>query len=386
MSNIYDILKEIIWGKDIINVERDTYVQIKKHSIGALAASSLPRIVTSDAIKNEWTQSIIQQIAYNTRCIYLQKTMPITVPYVILKGTSAAQYYPHPEYRSLGDIDIITRREDFDKAYQEYLNNGYIIVKQLDREVGFGKNGVIVELHRFFSSLNDPNQAQYLDDLIIENINDSHVLPDEINGLVLLEHIDQHLENGLGLRQIIDWMMFVDKCLPDNKWPSFQRLAEQIGLVTLAVVTTKMCEMYLGLPQREWCSKADIKLCKQLMEYITVCGNFGVSRSDSISTGDNVFYLSSTRKSLFSLLQTRGMENWKAAHDYVFLRPFAWVYQLFRYVIKGLGREDAHMSIKREYLSAKERSRMFRELGVRQASKGLAVYRDGKYTVRKTSI
>lgn len=297
--------------------------------------------------------------------------IPITVPYAVLKGTTASQYYPYPEYRSLGDIDIITRKEDYDKAYQELVDNGYKIIKKLDREVGFEKNGVVVELHRFFASLKDHRQAQYLDDLIVNNIDDTHVLPDEINGLVLLEHIYQHLENGLGFRQIIDWMMFVDKCLPDDKWQSFQRMAEKIGLERLAVVTTKMCEMYLGLPKREWCNKADTLLCKQLIDYISACGNFGVSRSDSISTGDNVFYMSFTRKSFFSLLQTRGLENWKAAH-YSILRPFAWIYQLFRYIKRGIYRENASSNIIMEYKSAKQRNNLFRKLGVRQGKRGFA--------------
>lgn len=379
MSNLLETIKDIFWSQSMIEVDQDTYVQFRNHSIHALAASAMSRFVISEELKNKWSQSILKQISYNAHCVFLEKRLPITVPYVVLKGTSASQYYPHPEYRALGDIDIITKREDFDKAYQELQDDGYVVVKELEREVGLVKNNVMIELHRYFASLNNPEQAKYLDDLIIQNINDSHVLPDEINGIVLLEHIDQHLENGLGMRQIIDWMMFVDKCLPDNKWQTFKVHAGRIGLETLAVVTTKMCEMYLGLPQREWCSKADERLCKQLMDYICACGNFGVSRSENISTGDNVFYLSKTVKSFFSLLQERGLENWQAAHDHMLLKPFAWIYQMFRYMKKGLKREDAHMNIKKEYVSAKERDKLFKKLGVRQASRGLVVYRNGEY-------
>ena len=38
------------------------------------------------------------------------------------------------------------------------------------------------------------------------------------NGLVLLGHINQHLEEGLGLRQILDWALYVDKALDDDAW------------------------------------------------------------------------------------------------------------------------------------------------------------------------
>ena len=126
--------------------------------------------------------------------------------------------------------------------------------RPFERETGFIKNDIIVELHRSFAKLNNADHARYLDDLIITNINPTHELPDPVNGLVILEHISQHLVNGLGLRQIIDWMMFTDKCLPDEKWPEFREMAQKTGMEKLAVVVTRMCEIYLGLPCRNWSS------------------------------------------------------------------------------------------------------------------------------------
>ncbi|QTE67404.1 nucleotidyltransferase family protein [Clostridiales bacterium] len=379
MSSVFDVIKLIFWNSEKVTVDRDTYDVLAYHMIDALAASALSRIEMPDDLRMEWKTSIMRQVVYNAQVNYVQNHLPITVPYVVLKGSSAAQYYPYPEYRIIGDIDIITRREDFDQAYQELLQGGFVISKELDREVGFLKNDVLAELHRFFASLNDPKQAKYMDDLIIENIGSSHMLPDDINGLVLLEHINQHLERGLGLRQIIDWMMFVDKCLPDEKWLSFQNYAKAIGLDSLAIVATRMCELYLGLPHREWCSRADEKLCKQLMDYILACGNFGNVRSENIGTGENVFYFGSTPKSMLGLLTDRGMANWKAAQKHAILRPFAWIYQTVRYIKRGLSRADATAEIKKEHKAAKQRIKMFKALGVRQSTKGLAVYKNGKY-------
>ena len=379
MTKVFNFIRAVFWNEPIDSIDQDTYTVLKEHYIETLAAAILPRLQMPDDLRKEWKTQIFRQIMYYNRCYDLEERLQITVPYVILKGTSAARYYPYPEYRVMGDIDIITRREDFDQAYRELLNDGYTISKELEREVGFVKNGIMVELHRFFASLNDPQKAKYMDDLIIDHINPSHVLPDSINGLVLLEHINQHLEAGLGLRQIVDWMMFVDKCLPDEKWPEFQEYAKNIGLESLAIVATRMCELYLGLPPREWCSRADKNLCKQLMDYILTCGNFGNVRSENIGTGENVFYFSSTPGSFFNLLQKRGMNNWKTAQRHSALRPFAWLYQIIRYARKGLKREAALTEIMKEYKAAKNRIEMFDALGVRQSSRGLAVYRNGKY-------
>ena len=382
MNNVIKIIQAAFWNTCKGRADKDVFEVLIKHSIEVLPASILSQLEMPSDLKNEWTKRILRQIVYNTHCKHIQNDLPITVPYVILKGTSAAQYYPHPEYRTLGDIDIMTSREDFDQAYKELVDNGYVVTKELEREIGFLKEGVMVELHRYFASLNDPQKAKYMDDLIIENINPSHILPDTINGLVLIEHINQHLERGLGLRQIIDWMMFVDKCLPNDKWQLFRDHAEKIGMENLAVVITRMCEIYLGLPPRQWCSNANEKLCEQLMGYIMACGNFGNVRAETISIGENVFYWGRTPKALFVLLQERGMANWKAAQKISFCKPFAWIYQLGRYLVEGLKRDEASSKLKREYSLAKQRNRMFEELGVRQVSKRLAVYRDGKYVKR----
>ena len=383
MNGTVDLLQAALWNRTIPVTDKNAYDMLMRHSIEALPASILSQVQMPDDLRKEWTETIIKQIAYNTHCVYMQNQLPLTVPYVILKGTAAAQYYPYPEYRTLGDIDIITQREDFSQAYKELLENGFRISKESEREVGFVKNGVEVELHRYFASLNDPRQAQYMDDLLLEHITPSHILPDEINGFVLLEHINQHLEKGLGLRQIVDWMMFVDKCLTDEKWQAFKVHAEKIGLEKLAISVTRMCEIYLGLPQRKWSSKANEKLCEHLMNYIMSCGNFGYMREENMnSIGENVFYWGRTPKSLFALLQDRGMANWKAAQRNTVLKPFAWAYQIFRYLVKGLKRDEASGKIKKEYESAKQRSKMFEELGVKQAAKGLAVYREGKYVKR----
>ena len=99
--------------------------EMKSHSLIALPAYIIPHLELNEELKAQWNDLIIKQVAYYARYQYLQDHLPITVPYVILKGTSAAQYYPHPELRAMGDIDIITRREDFRKSCNMLLENGF---------------------------------------------------------------------------------------------------------------------------------------------------------------------------------------------------------------------------------------------------------------------
>ena len=377
---MFDLIKASLWGTTPPKVDEDVYEEMQQHAIVALPANIISCAVISPELQDKWNKSILQQAFFYANYKYQQNLLPINVPYVILKGTSASKYYPQPEYWTMGDIDIITRREDFEEASNQLVSYGYKVSKaDSNREVVFRKNGITIELHRRFASLNDPQQAEYLDSLIIENINQTHVLPDLVNGLVLLEHISQHLENGLGLRQIIDWMMFVDKCLPDEAWAEFEPMADKIGLKKLAITTTKMCEIYLGLPERTWCSDAKLSLCDQLLSYVLECGNFGNKKTSAEAISENAFAYGSTPKMAFKLLQNRGIINWKLAQKHRALRPFAWIYQAMRYVMRGLQREEAASKLRIEYKAARERNAMFDALGVKTAAKGLVIYKDGKY-------
>ncbi len=385
MNNLFEVLKSSLWFENAVDCSRECFIELKNHAVACLSADLITTMNLPQDLKKEWSKLILQQLCFYNNYTFAQKHIPITVPYVILKGTSAAKYYPHPEYRAMGDIDIITRREDYDKACSMLLQNDYREIEpedNNDRHREFIKNGIMMEVHNYFASLNDPNQAKYLDDLIMKNINPSHELPDLVNGMVLLEHISQHLENGLGLRQIIDWMMFVNKCLPDEQWPAFKPMVEETGLEQLTIITTRMCEIYLGLPRRDWCADADAALCDQLMAYILNCGNFGNKRNSDEAIAENIFVRGASLKSIIHLLQERGTVNWKAAQRYTFLKPLAWLYQLGRYLSKGLNRDRAFSKLRIEYGLAKQRRIMLEALGAKQIAKGVLRVKNGHYCKR----
>ena len=381
---ILELVKSALWQPSKLTVDETIYNELSRHAITTLVAPVLSSLEMSAELREKWKVTIIHQIANYSNYKHVQSNLPITVPYVILKGTSASQYYDHPEFRACGDIDIMPAREDIQTVCAQLIEGGYRECNthemyEFGRHRVFFKNGILIEVHAFYALLNDKQKAEYLDDLIFANINASHVLPDMINGLVILEHINQHLETGIGLRQIIDWMMFVEKCLSDEKWDDFCSLAHNSGLETLAVVVTRMCEKYLGLPARNWCNAANDELCEQLMEYVLESGNFGKNKKDENHTGALILSFHKSPMAAFSLLQRRGLINWKSVKKHHWLRPFAWLYQLIRYITKGIGRDHSISKLKQEYELSRERDQLFSALGVKQTSKGLAVLENGEY-------
>ncbi len=375
-NNIFELIKLSLWGNGNPTVDWSAYQEMKSQAIAVLPASVLSALSLPPELMAEWRNTIIQQISLYTSYTYVQSHLPINLPYVILKGTSAAQYYPHPEYRLMGDIDIITRREDYNSCCEMMLENAWReTTSKSDLERGrhrsFVNKGIIVEIHAFFASMNDVEKAKAFDDLVINNITDNHVLPDLVNGLVLIDHVNQHMEEGIGLRQIIDWMMFVDKCLTDDKWIEFEKMAAQTGLKELAITTTRMCEIYLGLQKHKWCARADEKLCKRLMEYVMRCGNFGVNLSQTDTLYVSGLYQLRHPIKVIRDLQQKGCESLTIARNPI-LRPFAWIVEGRRRFCKTHSKLD-------KYRNARRTNALFRSLGVSRYTEGLVYYKDGHY-------
>ena len=227
-TQLLEVVKKALWNQnDVVTADQAVFLEMKAHHIEALAAPVLYELGLAQDILDEWEKNIVKHIGMYMRYKQIQSCLPISVPYVILKGTAAAQYYPYPEYRTFGDIDIMTSHENHQRACEQLRNHGFLentnaIEQEVERHRTFIKKGIVVEVHSFYALRDDPKETEIMDDLIIQNINPAHILPDLINGLTLIEHINHHMEEGIGLRQILDWMMFVDKCLPDEKWKEFK--------------------------------------------------------------------------------------------------------------------------------------------------------------------
>jgi hypothetical protein len=263
-----------------------------------------------------------------------------SIPLFIFKGTAAAIYYPNPSLRTFGDIDFYVPQEFFSSARDLIERSGYHFIENNDRHYEYEKNGICFELHSRIS-----REGVFEIDHLVLNDLDSVVdcslinysfpcLPTYKNGLILLWHLAHHLKtSGIGCRQIIDWMMFVNKELDDSAWNQcFRPLAREAGLEKIAITVTYMCKKWLGLPKIiTWCDDADEDLVDYMLIRIIDDGNFGRDRASSESIKIEMY-----KEGIFKHLQRKGLLTWPLAQKHSFFRPFAWLYQLYRYLSKGI--------------------------------------------------
>lgn len=359
--------------------------ELEDHTVAVIPCEYVMKnLIVPAPIKQKWMNLAFYQVGQWTKMMSAQNELVRLmsengIEMAIIKGSAAAILYPHPEYRTMGDIDFIVKREKFKQACQIMLENGYTFAlgeekgkRHLDKDkfahTELEKNGLIFEIHKELVRIQNDEVNAYIKTLVsqgMENVEINTIegyrfpmFPKTLNGLILLRHIVQHLTGeGLGLRQILDWMMFADRCLDDYYWKTeFEPIVSKAGLKGVAVTFTRMCQLYLGLKKENmtWCTEADEVLCEEWILTIMKMGNFGRKIKEE-NLGVNVILKNKNFCAFLKSLQNLGLEHWKMAEKYPVFRPFAWVYQICRYVKKALRRKAPIRSLRKDFEKSKER-------------------------------
>ncbi len=345
MIRVFKLLQASLFtGEDIqLNDWQSTFTEMKDQGVAALPGEWLK----THPIAPEWSKYCSLQKGQWIRVMHAQEEVISLmesqhIPSVIIKGAASAMYYPYPTLRSMGDVDVLVKREDYGKAARLLEANGYNLThekKEKYHHYNYRKNNISIELHKRLGIIDyeDEELLTLFENGICQREwktmegNRFPVLPPILNGLVLIFHINQHLRSGIGLRQIIDWMMYVNQ-LSATQWEELKTMLQRVGMEKLALTTTAMCQRYLGLKSCfSGCETADPLICDELMGLILAKGNFG--KKAGLDGKIEAFSLSVTeRGSFFKRLQAGGLCQWKAARKHKFLRPFAWIYQGFRII------------------------------------------------------
>ena len=349
-SNIFSILQYSLFPSvhDSEEVSQDAdwsfiYQEMQDQTVSALAFPWLEKHAIPDPeLQQKWMTSCLQQQAKWMQIMYEQTQLinlmeQNNIPCVIIKGSAAMMSYPHPRFRTAGDIDFLVKRTDFDEATRILIDNNYTPGSDLDigkHHISFAKNNISFELHQRLAIINETDERLLslfedgIENRVWHTIVDNRFpsLPDDLNGLVLLFHINQHLREGIGLRQIIDWMMYIYKY---NNLNDILPVIRTTGMEKLAITVTIMCQKYLGLPSL--IEESDEYPYDELMEYIITSGNFGKKKDEEEKTATVLLKIANPLL-FFRRLQKGGLRRWETAEKYRILRPFAWIYQIGFYI------------------------------------------------------
>ena len=269
---------------------------------------------------------------------------------LVLKGLSSAVYYDKPENRIMGDIDLLIRETDLEKADQLLLSDGY--EKQKGEEiydVVYSKNGVMVELHFAIPGIPDGEYGEQIKSFMAD-VFDTAVIrefqgqkfrsPDDAhNAVIMLLHLQHHLYYGLvWLKQIVDWSRFIKATDGAPFWgQTVLPLFKSVDLLVFASALTNACGKYLNSPVPLWAQAFnegdEIIDAVFNSEKVTLSGD-DYTKADMVLSEER--YRKRNRFALAINYVHKKTVNVPCVKKVVVLYPFIYVYESFVCLIKAL--------------------------------------------------
>lgn len=195
------------------------------------------QMVVIDAIQRHWDETGIRMM--------------------LMKGQAVGTYYPEPKHRCPGDIDCY--------LFDDYTKGNEAAKKWADKvDESWYKHSVIayggqtIENHQYFVHTREGKKSKKLNQTLcntlkngeFETLPGTKVLlpPPMFNALFLTYHAQAHfLEEGLKLKQLLDWAMFLKRDANKIDWPYFYSVCEKYHMRRFAEVATDIAVHYLGV-------------------------------------------------------------------------------------------------------------------------------------------
>ena len=236
------------------------------------------------------------------------------IDYIIVKGQVAGSFYPNPNARMSGDVDLYFVGDNYQKIKSLVEQRlGKQLSKLSDgKHVEFEVNGVIFELHDKLSRLATRKHQAYWDqmidnailegtDTVIINGKEIKTLSSTYNAMYIFVHLFYHMTaSGVGLRQLCDWaMILAQSAFQDssstfqvkndnvnanpNKKSSLNRedlggSLKELGYFKAYKAMGAFLVEYLGLPEEQFpfvLTEKDRKWVETIKKNILKRGNFG---------------------------------------------------------------------------------------------------------------
>ena len=162
---------------------------------------------------------------------------------LVLKGTHVAQYYPQPELREFGDLDLYFyhRHREADTVARRELDVS--ISNRSHHHTKYDYRGVTVESHYDFVNTHyPPSNRRY------EQRLKALAPTPTFEVLFLLRHMACHFAaSRITLRDLADWVLTCGSLRQQADWAQVQQELQQSGMERFAGLLSLVAERQLGL-------------------------------------------------------------------------------------------------------------------------------------------
>ena len=337
---------------------------------------------------------ILRSVMLRDACVQSMHTLihkvltEAEIPYCVLKGAASARYYPNPIMRAMGDVDFYVHPRDLNRAKQTLLDAGFTIRTEVHpAHIVLYRDKVQFEMHFVPAGVPEGAVGKTIEGYLDTILEDASLCHNELatfrdpspfhHGLIMLMHLQHHLlAEGIGLRHLCDWAVFVHS-FKQNEFPAlFEEKLREVGLWRFARLLSLAASLYVGLPEQDWMRETpnDEALAADLMEDIMAGGNFGVK--DKQRAVEGAFISNRGKDGVNGNRMVEGIKalnrvvrsHWPKAGKCPLVLPVGWVYFLIRHKIRSrrLDRDGKPVSTISAYRKSAVRKRFYAKLGIYQ--------------------
>ncbi len=162
---------------------------------------------------------------------------------LVLKGTHIATYYPHPELREFGDLDLyfFDKHDEADRVAKKEL--GVSISDKSHHHTKYDYRGVTVESHYDFVNTHYPPSNRNYETLLKEQVPSP-----TFEVLFLLRHMACHFAaSRITLRDLVDWALTCQTLGDKVEWTLVNKTIEDYGMTEFVAVLNAIATQHLGV-------------------------------------------------------------------------------------------------------------------------------------------
>ena len=370
------LYNEINWDEMLkLSVEHNVtslvYYGLKNSNL----IENIPSDIINDFKKQTFFSSSFQLKHINTISEVLRLFHKNDIETVVLKGLVVRNFYSNAEFRTMGDADIVVKKEKLDKAINLLRDLGYEEYERTNVDICFIKGSSRIELHWNLINQGRINGGENFEnniwnELITAKVGDEDALSLNYEDLAvhLFVHLIKHLaDKGCGIRHFCDLVVLLESKEDEINWDSFWEKINEYKLEKSTKIVFYICTEYLGMnikykvDSKEYINEEYLQI---LLNDIMNHGVFGKSNEEETFARAAAFNGDENEASplkqylkVFFPPVKRLMENYSYAEKYKILIPVAYIHRAFRCIVnKDISNKDKSRFIIHGLSVIKERS------------------------------
>lgn len=301
------------------------------------------------------------------------------IDHVMMKGFILRDFYPVPELRTFGDIDLVIRPEDRNRCHELMQKLGFQTKTDWEPVYSYVRDSEFYEIHTELLEVDVSEKADfrgYFREMwahVTEVGEHRYQFTPEYHFLYMLVHIAKHITgSGAGLRMYLDVAVFVQHYGETLDWEYISRELETLKLSSFANTVLTFVQEAFGIRSLLALQPISAQTLDSFVEFTVAGGVFGQNSRDSgINSLKNesrgsgeISRVGTIRKRLFPSAKTI-QSRYTYLQDKPWLLPAAWVHRL----IKTQDKFHEHAQEVQKILSADREevqslNRLYEEIGL----------------------